>query len=101
MRSQIRRELRVFVVPQRLDGTDDRRGVNVVAFGEFPRRQKKSVFRVLQNQSEQLSPARIEFSLCGGDAPFQRSRALADIAERLTTVRRPNSTRLRQVPSPM
>src|SRR5438132_13503115 len=100
MRSQIRRELRVFVVPQRLDGTDDRRGVNVVAFGEFPRRQKKSVFRVLQNQSEQLSPARIEFSLRGGDAPFQSGRALPEISGRLTSLVKTSCTRLSQVPTP-
>jgi len=100
MRSQIRGELGVLVVPQGLDGADDGRSVNVVALGEFPGREEESVLGIFEDRPEQLPAARIEFSLRRCDALFQSSRALPEISGGLTAVRKTTCTRLSQVPTP-
>jgi len=100
MRAQVGDELSVLVVPEGLNGANDCCGVNVVAFGEFAGRKEESVFGVFENRPEQLSPARIEFSLRRGDALFQRSRALPEVAGGRASVRKPNFARLSQVSTP-
>ena len=70
MLAQFRGEIRETLVAERLDGADDRRGIDLIPLRELTRRQKERLARTLQNRLHELTAMRVQARLGLGEASF-------------------------------